>query len=341
MSAGARDCFVSVVAPLSDDSAILGAFVDEAVGVLRAGFANYELVLVDDGSVDDTAAAVTPLLERHPCLRYIRLSRSFGPEAAIASGLDSTIGDFVVVMTPDTDPPQLIPQMVDLARSGIGTVYGVRRTRRGDPWWLRAGASAFYFFCARLLGVRLAKNSTHFRVLSRQTVNAVTRIKDRNRYLRVLTASVGYSAKAISYEPLARHGRDRHKTFSQSVSLAINIMVTQSTHPLRLVSWLGLGASLVNLGYLGYVVLVYLLKSKVAEGWTTLSLQVGGMFFLVFLILSVMAEYLGRLMEETRERPLYHVLEERSSNVLLADPERRNVVSESAAAPASRLEKAG
>jgi hypothetical protein len=160
-------------------------------------------------------------------------------------------------------------------------------------------------------------------------VNAVTRIKDRNRYLRVLTASVGYAARALPYEPLARHGRPKHKTLAESVSLAINLMVTQSTHPLRLVSWLGLGASVVNLGYLGYVVAVYLLKSKVAEGWTTLSLQVGGMFFLVFLILSVMAEYLGRLMEETRERPLYHVLEERSSNVLLADPERRNVVAES------------
>lgn len=338
---GARDCFVSVVAPVRDDGAILAAFVDETIAVLKASYANYELVLVDDGSQDDTSERVGALLAKHPCLRFIRLSRSFGTEAAIASGLDSTIGDFVVVMTPDTDPPELIPEMVELARSGIGTVYGVRLTRGGDPWWLRAGAAAFYFLCARLLGVRLPKNSTHFRVLSRKTVNAVTRIKDRNRYLRVLTASVGYSTRAVPYHPLARHGRPRHKTFRESVSLAINIMVTQSTHPLRLVSWLGLGASLVNLGYLLYVVAVYLLKSKVAEGWTTLSLQVGGMFFLVFLILSVMAEYLGRLMEETRERPLYHVLEERSSNVLLADPERRNVVAESEAAPASRLEKAG
>ncbi|HVE85343.1 MAG TPA: glycosyltransferase family 2 protein [Myxococcales bacterium] len=337
----ARDCFVSVVAPLRDDAEILAAFAAEVVAVLKAEFANYELVLVDDGSQDDTAARVGPLLEQHQCLRYIRLSRSFGREAAIASGLDSTIGDFVVVMTPDTDPPALIPQMVDLARSGIGTVYGVRRTRRGDPWWLRAGAAAFYVLCAKLLGVRLPKNSTHFRVLSRKTVNAVTRIKDRNRYLRVLTASVGYAASAVPYQPLARHGRERHKTFRESLSLAINIMVTQSTHPLRLVSWLGLGASAVNLAYLLYVVAIYLFKSKVAEGWTTLSLQVGGMFFLVFLILAVMAEYLGRLMEETRDRPLYHVLEERSSNVLLADPERRNVVAESEGASPSRLEKAG
>jgi polyisoprenyl-phosphate glycosyltransferase len=332
-----KDCFVSVVAPLFNDGAILEAFADEVLSELRAHYSNYELILVDDGSEDDTAERVARLLERQPCIRYIRLSRSFGTENAIASGLDTTIGDFVVVMAPDSDPPTLIPEMVEHARSGIGNVYGVRTSRQDEPLWLRAGAALFHWLCTRLLDIRFPRNSTHFRALSRKAVNAVTRIKDRYRYLRLLSASVGYSSRAIPYEPLHRHQPPRHRGFVHSVGLAMNIMVSQSTHLLRLVSWLGLGASLVNILYMGYVLAIYLLKSKVAEGWTTLSLQMSGLFFLVFLILSVLSEYVGRLMEESRARPLYHVLDEQNSNVLLADPERRNIATDSEPEHISRV----
>ncbi|PTL80224.1 glycosyltransferase family 2 protein [Vitiosangium sp. GDMCC 1.1324] len=334
-----KDCFVSVVAPLSNDGAILESFADEVLSVLRANYSNYELILVDDGSEDDTAQRMGVLLKRQPCIRYIRLSRSFGVENAIASGLDMTIGDMVVVMMPDSDPPALVPEMVEQARSGVGNVYGVRTSRQGEPFWLRAGAALFYWLCVRLLDIHLPKNSTHFRALSRKAVNAVTRIKDRYRYLRLLSSSVGYSSREIPYEPLHRHQPPRHRSFMQSVGLAMNIMVSQSTNPLRLVSWLGLGASLVNVVYMGYVLAIYLLKSTVAEGWTTLSLQVGGLFFLVFLILSVLSEYIGRLMEESRERPLYHVLDEQNSNVLLAEPERRNIATDSA--PEQQLSRVG
>ena len=134
------DCFVSVIAPLRNDGDIIDAFTDEVAAVLETNYRHFEIVLVDDASSDDTVHRAQSLLERHRNLRVIRLSRNFGQEIAISAGLDSVIGDFVVVMLPDSDPPDLIPNIVEQARQGAGVVFGVRRNRAGEPWTLRAGA---------------------------------------------------------------------------------------------------------------------------------------------------------------------------------------------------------
>jgi dolichol-phosphate mannosyltransferase len=326
----ASDVFVSVVAPLQDDADVLPEFVREVMEVLEASYANFELVLVDDGSRDRTAAFVQPLLEKHRCIRYIRLSRRFGLEVAIAAGLDTVIGDYTVVMLPASDPPALLPELVRRARAGKGIVYGRREDRSSDPLWSRAGGALFWSVATRVLGLDAPRGSTYFQALSRQAVNAVTRIRDKYRSLRLLTTVTGYDAEAVAYRPLARRAHPRTRGFAESVSLAVGMVVSQSTRPLRLVSALGLAASGLNLLYMLYVVGVYFLKSHVQEGWTTTSLQLSGMFFLLFAILSILSEYVGRVLEETRDRPLYHVLEERNSNVMVADAERRNVVKESA-----------
>jgi polyisoprenyl-phosphate glycosyltransferase len=327
------DCFVSVVAPLENSGAILTGFVDEVMEVLRTHFTNYELILVDDGSQDDTPLRVQALLGRHACIRYIRLSRKFGAEIAIASGLDSVIGDFTVVMQPECDPPPVIPEMVAQARSGGGVVFGVRRDRREDPFWMRLGAALFYWAGATMFRWTLPRNTTQLRVLSRQALNAVSRIRDRYRYLRLLSFYVGYANQSFEYTQVWRDGKRRGRGFWESVALATGMVVSYSTHPLRWVTWLGLLASFANLLYMGYVVAIFLLRDQVAEGWTTLSLQASGMFFLLFLILTVLAEYIGRIVEEGQDRPLYYVLEERNSNVLLADVERTNIIKDSPVTP--------
>lgn len=325
----ASDCFISVVAPLYNDSAIVAAFMTEVMTVLQVSYTNYELILVDDGSVDDTAAKVTSLLNTYDCIRLIRLSRKFGTEIAIAAGLDSAIGDFVVIMLPESDPPQRIPEIVQQARNGYGVVFGVRKDRSGEPLWMRAGVTLFYWSANRLFKLSLPKNATSFRVLSRQVVNAVTQIKDKSRYLRIFSSCVGYSSQSFLYQPISPYGKRKTKGFFEAVSLALGIIVTNSTHPLRFVSWLGLIAGTFNVLYVGYIVAIYLFKKDVAPGWTTLSLQTAGMFFFVFLILTSLSEYIGRISEESKERPLYYILEERNSSILLADQERRNIVRES------------
>jgi dolichol-phosphate mannosyltransferase len=188
----------------------------------------------------------------------------------------------------------------------------------------------FWRFARRALQVEIPEASTPFQVLSRRAVNAVTRFKDHWRQLRLHSSLVGESL-GFEFEPIQRRPAVRRRGFLDSVLLAVDIAVGSSIRPLRFVSALGLAASALNLLYVVYVVVTYLFKAHVQEGWTTTSLQLSGMFFLLFSILTVLSEYVGRVLDESRDRPLYHVAEERNSNVVVADATRRNVVRESAA----------
>jgi polyisoprenyl-phosphate glycosyltransferase len=323
------DCFVSVIAPLSNDGKIVSDFMVEVLELLKTHYTNYELILVDDGSTDETVDLVGDKLKVFECVRLVRLSRQFGEEVAISAGLDSAIGDFIVVMVPNEDPPLVIPEMVALCRLGTtGIVTGVRAHREREPIWSRIGAKIFYGYTRRILDLNLPKDSTQFRVLSRQAVNAITQVRDQYRYIRLISNFIGYSQIEYSYEPINRSGKTRRRGFWQSVNMAADIVIANSAHPLRVVSVLGLIAGLLNLLYITYVVLIFLFKSQVAEGWTTTNFQSALMFFFIFVILTVLSEYVGRILNETRRRPLYYIFEEKNSSVMLADAERKNVVEE-------------
>lgn len=318
------DTFVSVLARLHDDQDIVEDFVTELAAVLGRSYESYEIVLVDDGSEDATCERVEELLARTAYLRLVRLSRTFGEEIAITAGLDSVIGDFVVVLTPDTDPPELIPEMVRRARDHGGTVLGIRK-REKESLVFRLGSRLFYWYCNRVLDLQLVRNSAVFRVMDRQAVNAIIQIKDRLRYLRSFTAYVGYTTVEFEYEPISRRGTLRHRGVLESVDLAISIIVANSTHPLRLVSGLGFALGGVNFLYAGWVLATYFLAGRPAEGWASQSLQSSLMLFFLFLILAVLCEYVGRILGEAQGRPLYFVREEKSSSGLVLDAARKNV----------------
>ena len=318
-----------MVAPVYNDSTIIEDFIAEVTTVLQKNYSNYELVLIDDGSEDDTVAKITVLLGKYKCIRLIRLSRRFGEEIAISAGLNSVIGDFTVVMLPNSDPPQLIPKIVDQARNGAGIIFGIRNNRSGYSFLMRIGSSIFHWYCKRILKLTLPKGSTQFRVLGRQAVNAIVQIKDRYRYLRVVSSHIGYATQSFVYEPINRKGISQRIGFLEAASIAVNIIIKTSRHPLRFVSWFGIIASMVNMLYTGFVIYSYIFGDNIAEGWTTLSLQSSIMFFFIFLILTVLSEYIGHILVESEDRPLYYVLEEKNSSVLIVDQERKNVVSDS------------
>jgi glycosyltransferase involved in cell wall biosynthesis len=323
------DCFASVVAPLFNDADIVVPFLRDVAAVLKRNYENYELVLVDDGSTDDTAARVVALLGEERCIRLIRLSRHFGRDVAISAGLDTAIGDFVVVLIPENDPPELIPRFIESCRKGAGIVYGIRARRPAEPLYLSIGTRLFYWYFNRIVGVDLPRNSTDFRAYSRQSVNAITRIKDRLRYLRTFGGYVGFGGEPLVYEPRSRRPRARSRSPGEAVALAINMTVANSTQPLRIVSLMGLALSGLSGLHVVYVLLARLFAPHVAEGWTTQQVYVSVMFMFLFVMLATLCEYIGRLLGEVKDRPLYFVLEERTSSVLLVDEQRKNVVTES------------
>lgn len=322
------DSFVSVVAPVCNDSTIVESFISETMNILEENYENYELVFVDDASDDDTVAKITLLLTKFNCMRLIRLSRRFGEEIAISAALDSAIGDFVVVLLPNFDPPQLIPKIIQQAQQSTGIVYGIRNNREGDSLLLRAGAALFYWYCEKILKLNLPKKTTQFRALSRQAVNAIMQIKVRQRYLRILISYVGFANESFVYEQINRSGKPRKKSLLEAVNLAVNIIFA-SRHPLRIVSLIGVLASIINLIYTGFIIRTYFFGDSVAQGWIRFSLQSAVMFFFVFLILTILSEYIGHIFIESENRPLYYVIEERTSAVLVADQARRNVARDS------------
>jgi glycosyltransferase involved in cell wall biosynthesis len=325
------DCFVSVVAPLHDDADIVEPFVIDVTGVLESRYANWELVLVDDGSSDETVDRVMRLLTKIECVRLIRLSRSFGPEVAITAGLDSVIGDFVVVMMPDTDPPALIPRLVARARSeAIGIFSGIRPERPRDSTVFRLAARLFYWYANRFARLDMPRNTSDFRVYSRQSVNAITRIKDHGRYLRTFSTYVGYNNATFLYEPIQRRAKPRARGLVESVALGIDMIVVGTSHPLRMATWAGLSLSLLSAAHAGYVLVAYWLSGEASTtAWSSLSMHISAMFCFVFAILAALSEYIGRLLGESTGRPLYYVAGEHTSSVLIADAERKNVVTDS------------
>jgi polyisoprenyl-phosphate glycosyltransferase len=320
-----RDTFVSVVAPVRNDGDIVDAFIAETLEVLQAHFARFELILVDDDSTDDTVRRVTAWLPRSAGLRLMRLSRSFGTEIAISAGLETTIGDVVVVALLETDPPARIPDLVARARGGAGLVFGVRATRQGQAWVQRTGARLFYWLCNDVLQLRIPPHSTHFRALSRPVVNAVLQIRDQLRYLRTLGGYVGYDNDIVVYTPIARRSPPRRMGVVAAVRLALGIIVSNSLAPLIAGAAVAGVTMLASFGWLSVLLVRRVTGGTVPVGDLMLAALGGVLAFL----LGIVCTYLGRLLSEARGRPLYFVREERAGTPSLGEAGERNVVSES------------
>jgi len=301
----------------------------ETTRVLAETYDNWEIVLVDDGSIDGTPERVKALLGELEGIRLLVLSRRFGPEVALNAGLEAAIGDVIVTLDPASDPPELVPSMIGVAIQRHAVVQGVDCRPLKSGLIRRIGSRFFVWACRRLLDLTLVPRATGFRVMSRQAVNAIVEIKDQYRHLGLYASYTGFSTYCVEYEPRPRSGWTAPvPSLFQTVDAAISLVVTHSLRPLRWVSWLGLFASSLNLAYMAYVVLIGMFKRRVAEGWVTLSLQHAVMFLLLFVILTVVTEYVGRILSETRDRPLYYIRETAESSVLVPGEERRNVVTE-------------
>ena len=292
----ARDCSLSVAGAL-----------DAVQAVLVANFRHYEIIFVDNGSIDGTDRVVLSLLGNHRNLRYLRLTRPHPADAALCCAMEAAVGDVAVTFDLLLDAPASIPVLATRASDGV---IAIARRRRHEGKLRASVARAFYWLAKRTLGSDLRMDEGNQRAYPRQILNALGRIKNRRRNLRFFSASIGFRREIIDV-PVS--SETRHESIFAIARRNIDLLLSNSIAPLRVAAALGLlGASLNGL-YLLYVVLVALLKNHTAEGWITQSLSTTGMFFLVFLILAIMVEYLGRILEEVQERPLYFVEMERDS----------------------------
>ena len=311
-----NESLISIVAPLEADTpAAVVAFVEETVAVLRDLVTHYEIILVDDGAPAATVASIRALLERYDFVRFLRLSRHFGEETAIAAGLDVAIGDYVIVMLPNMDPPALIPEFFERAQADSDIVYGVRLHRKTEPFWYRAGARLFYWYINSVVKAGIPNDSTQFRCMSRQVVNAITQIRDPDQYLRLLTSYIGFRKEALPYSPINRSGEPTVRPKREAVNLARALVMDHTTHPLRTVIWTGVVIAIFNA----------IVVAAQTSGGTTGGLHDAVAFVVLAVMLAMVGEYVGGLSRRMRDRPSYYVREEHTSSVLLRE-DRRNVV---------------
>jgi polyisoprenyl-phosphate glycosyltransferase len=331
VSNGARGLeLLSVVAPVYDEEATIEEFHARVCTALEG--LPFELVLVDDGSTDGSPAALERLAQSDPRVRVVYLSRNFGHQTALTAGLDHARGDAVVMLDADLqDPPGLISTMLDHWRAGCDVVYAVRDQRPGESRFKLSTAKWFYKLFDKLAQVELQHNSGDFRLLDRRALDALLSMRERNRFLRGMTVWVGYTQAAVPYHRDPRYAGETKYTISRMLRFSLDAISSFSHRPLQLATLLGFMISTLAFIAIPVVIVLRILGSYL-PGFSALTIVVLLLGGIELIAIGIIGEYVGRIYDEVKGRPLYLVRARRNmpeteslQAPLSGDAQRRNI----------------
>jgi len=302
---------LSIVVPCFNEEACLRALHERltAAAVASVG-GDYEIVLVNDGSRDRSWAMMRQLAGEDPHLVAVNLSRNHGHQLALTAGLDLCCGDKILIIDADLqDPPELLPAMLEAMRSeDADVVYGVRKSRRGDTAFKRATAHGFYRLLSRATDVDIPLDTGDFRLISRRALDAFLAMPEQARFIRGMVAWIGFKQVPFAYDREERFAGETKYPLSKMVRFALDALTGFSSAPLKLASHAGLALSVGSLLLIVYIVYAWLAGRSIA-GWTSLMLVVVVLGAVQMFVLALMGEYIGRLYNEVKHRPLYIVQE--------------------------------
>jgi glycosyltransferase involved in cell wall biosynthesis len=308
---GGATPLLTVVVPCYDEAEVIEQTHRRLVTALSAivGIA-FEIIYVDDGSRDGTLATLRLLHDDEPRVRVLAFARNFGHQTAATAGLDAAAGDAVVLIDADLqDPPEVVAEMVERWRGGADVVYGVRTARDGESAFKRATAALFYRVLGRLSDTRIPVDSGDFRLLDRRVVDVLRAMPERDRFLRGMVAWTGFRQVALPYRRDARRAGRTKYPFVRMLRFAVTGVVSFSWAPLRLAVWLGFTTAALSV--VGIVVALYqrLVLQITVPGWAATFIAL--LFFagVQLVTIGIIGEYVGRLYEEAKGRPLYVVAE--------------------------------
>jgi dolichol-phosphate mannosyltransferase len=305
-----RPRLLSVVAPVYNEQELIEKFIKRACAAL-ADY-SFELVLVNDGSADGTPEMLDRAAATDPRVRVIHLSRNFGHQAALTAGLEHAVGDVVAMIDADLqDPPELIPRMVEQWESGSDVVYAVRRQREGETAFKLATASWFYKLFDKLAQVDLEPNSGDFRLLDRRALDALLSMTERSRFLRGMTVWVGFTQTAVPYEREARTAGETKYTLRKMLRFSLDAIASFSHLPLQLATYAGLFSATIAFIAIPVVMGLHFAGSYL-PGFGTITIAILLLGGIQLIALGVIGEYVGRIYDEVKHRPLYIVRDERN-----------------------------
>jgi glycosyltransferase involved in cell wall biosynthesis len=331
--------FLSVVFVVRNSSRQIEAILSDAVACISPLVSDYELIVVDNASDDDSIAVLKTLTGECglPNVQVYALTKEVDSDTAFWVGLENALGDFVAVIDPQSDDIAFLPEMLEKAVLGADVVFASNRRRSSQSLAYRSAFGTFNLLYNFFNGIRLDREAPQYRVLSKRVINFILQHPQPAMTYRHLPATGGFARTNLEY---SASPREPHvKRLGESIDRGMRLLVSTTRAPMRLVTWLSLFGAGANLLYSVYVVAVGILKSDVAPGWISLSLQQSGMFFLISLVLLVLGEYILHMASLSNEGPLYHVAQEFTS-ARMTRRERLNI-EEAGAKPLPRESTAG
>ncbi len=299
---------VSLVVPCHNEAENLSALYERVLAVMEQTGKSWEMVCVNDGSKDDTLDCLLALHRKDPRVVVIDLSRNFGKEAALTAGLDHTQGDCAIPLDADLqDPPELIPELLAKWQEGYDVVNAVRLSRKGESWLKRASAHAFYRFINRMSDIPIPEDTGDFRLLSRPVLEALRKLPERRRFMKGLFAWVGFRTMAVYYHRDPRLSGTTTWNYWKLWNFAIEGITSFSKVPLQLAAHLGLLVSGLAFLYAIYLIIGTLVYGNPVKGYPSLMVTLLFLGGVQLIALGVIGEYLGRIYEETKGRPVYLV----------------------------------
>jgi dolichol-phosphate mannosyltransferase len=297
---------ISVVAPVFNERQSLPEFVRRTVAVLTTLGEPWEIVIVDDGSSDGTTQILEDLARRDRRLRPVIFSRNFGHQIAATAGLDHCRGQAAIIIDADLqDPPELLPELVARWREGYQVVYAVRTERAGESWFKTATASLFYRVIYRITDVHIPLDTGDFRLLDRRVIDALSGMRERHRFLRGMSAWVGFTQVGVPYKREARFAGETKYPLRKMVRLALNAVTSFSHFPLQIATFLGFLCAGVSAAAILTVVILRMSGNQAFFGQATTLIAVLFLGGIQLISLGLLGEYLGRVYDEVKGRPLY------------------------------------
>jgi len=296
----------SIVAPVYNEIACLDALLERIQEVMDSTGETWELILVDDGSTDGSTDKIRQLAEIDHRVRKVIFARNFGHQIAVTAGLDFSRGDAVVIIDADLqDPPEVILELIARWREGYEVVYAQRTEREGETWFKRVTASVFYRTIYRITDVKIPLDTGDFRLLDRKVVNVINSMRERHRFLRGMSAWVGFKSVGVPYKRAARFAGSTKYPFKKMLKLALTAVTSFSYVPLQISMWLGFISAGLSIIAIPVVVILRLAGSQFFFGQATTLIAVLFLGGVQLISLGILGEYVGRIYDEVKGRPLY------------------------------------
>lgn len=297
---------LSVVVPAYNEQEVLPEFHRRTSSVLQSLGCSYELVYVNDGSRDRTLEVMQDLRRRDSCVTIVDFSRNFGKEIALTAGLDKAVGDAVVIIDADLqDPPELIPEFIAKWRQGFDVVYGKRSQRDGETWLKRLTAFMFYRLLRRVTRVDIPENTGDFRLLSRRALDALSELREYHRFMKGLFAWIGYPAVAVMYRRDPRFAGVTKWNYFALWNLALEGVTSFTIAPLKVATYFGFAIAGLAFVYASVIIYRTVVYGDPVRGYPSLMVAVLFLGGVQLIATGVVGEYLGRIFDESKRRPLY------------------------------------